>query len=127
MEPSAAWEPAEQRVQFGMWTAHLRDLGSPASAPRAAQQSPGRRQKPSRSKDDSHDFDLPIVATQAKRSAKGGSLGEVLSPSKRLIGDFVHRRAASCREKPHNGLSHRCWRYANANLYGVPGTNGRIR
>jgi hypothetical protein len=37
-----------------------------------------------------HDFDLPIMATQANAPPKGGSLGEVLSPSKRLIGDFVH-------------------------------------
>src|SRR5216684_1792075 len=35
------------------WTAHLRDLGSSVSAPRLARQSPGQRQKPSRSKDGS--------------------------------------------------------------------------
>jgi hypothetical protein len=45
-----------------------------------------------------HDFDLPVMATQAKRSTKGRSLGEVLSPSKRLIGDFVHAGTFVSRE-----------------------------
>src|SRR6266480_436826 len=73
MVPSAASESAARRVQFATsrtvrigymarpssWTAHLRDLASSVSAPRRARQSPGQRQKLSRSKDGSW-FDLPI-------------------------------------------------------------------
>src|SRR5712691_3599216 len=77
MVPSAAWESAARRVQFATsrtarigymarpssLTAHLRDLGASVSAPRRARQSPGQRQKSSRSKDGSW-FDLPTGATR---------------------------------------------------------------
>src|SRR6266568_8951580 len=72
------------------WTAHPPDWGSSASAPRLARQSPGQRQKPSRSKDGSW-LRPPDRGNTRRVHRPKPSFGEVLIPSKRLIRDFVHR------------------------------------
>src|SRR5712691_2070043 len=50
---SAAWVSPVCTEEPETWTAHLRDLGLSALAPKPARQSPGRQQGPSRSRDGS--------------------------------------------------------------------------